>query len=254
VSVLLLRLLLAPAFIVGASLVGRRLGVRLGGVVAGLPVVAGPILLVLALDHGAAFARSAATGTMLGLAALIAFVLAYAAVSARFAWPVALAAGWTSFLAVIGALDLVHVGPVGALAVACGSCFVALKLLPAPGGMPPEPYRHPWWDLPLRALCGLVLVVAVTAAAGALGPHLSGLLAAFPIITAVLTAFTHAQRGRREAERLLHGFALGFVAYALFLFALSVSIRSLGIGLAFALATVVTLSTQAAVLALTRSR
>src|SRR3954454_7977484 len=174
-SVLLLRVLLAPTFIVVASLAGRRLGVRMGGGVAGLAVVAGRILLVLALDHGDAFARSAATGTMLGLAALIGFVLAYAAAGLRFAWPVALVAGWVTSLAVVGALHFVHVGAAGALAVACGSCVLALKLLPSPGGMPPEPYRHPWWDLPLRAACGIVLVVAVTAAAGALGPHLSGL-------------------------------------------------------------------------------
>jgi hypothetical protein len=51
VAVLALKLILAPAFVVGASLTARRFGPRIGGLVGGLPVVAGPILLVLAIVH-----------------------------------------------------------------------------------------------------------------------------------------------------------------------------------------------------------
>lgn len=47
-SVLVAKLALAPTFVVLVSLVARRFGPRIGGVVGGLPVVAGPILLVLA--------------------------------------------------------------------------------------------------------------------------------------------------------------------------------------------------------------
>ena len=113
---------------------------------------------------------------------------------------------------------------------------------------------HPRWDLPLRAACAVVPVVVVTGAASALGPHLSGLVAAFPIITPVLAAFTHAQQGSREAARLLHGFTLGFFAYALFCFVVSVGVERLGVGPAFALATILALATQAAAIAVTRRR
>ena len=51
--VLALKLILAPAFVVGASLTARRFGPRIGGLVGGLPVVGGPILLVLAIVHDA---------------------------------------------------------------------------------------------------------------------------------------------------------------------------------------------------------
>jgi len=44
--VLAAKLLLAPAFVVGASLATRRYGAAVGGVLAGLPIVAGPILAV----------------------------------------------------------------------------------------------------------------------------------------------------------------------------------------------------------------
>ena len=66
------KVLLAPSFVVGASLVARRFGARVGGLIAGLPVVAGPILLAYALAHGRAFAAHAAAGTLLGLISLTA--------------------------------------------------------------------------------------------------------------------------------------------------------------------------------------
>src|SRR5436305_13374342 len=53
---LLLKLVLAPSLVGATSLAGRRYGMRLAGVLGGLPVVVGPILLALALDHGRTFA------------------------------------------------------------------------------------------------------------------------------------------------------------------------------------------------------
>lgn len=67
VATLAVKLLLAPSFVVGASLTARRFGPRIGGLVGGLPVVAGPILLVYALTHGRAFAADAAAGSGVAL-------------------------------------------------------------------------------------------------------------------------------------------------------------------------------------------
>jgi hypothetical protein len=252
VTLLALRLLLAPGFVVAASAVARGFGVRVGGIVGGLPAIAGPILLVLALDRGRAFAGDAATGTLLGMVALIAFVLVYAAVSRRLAWPWAVAAGWAAFLGAVAALRPVHVGPLAALALACGATGAALVLLPRPGSPPPSSRPHPRWDLQLRAACAVLPVLAVTGAAGLLGPHLSGLLAAFPVITPVLAAFTHAQHGARRAAELLHGMVVGFFAYAVFCFTVGAGVRGLGVAASFALATVVALAAQAVAIALTR--
>jgi uncharacterized membrane protein (GlpM family) len=250
-SLLLLKVVLAPAFVVLASLVGRRHGVRVGGVVGGLPVIAGPILLVLALERGRSFASSAAAGTLLGIVALIAFVVAYVAASRRLAWPAALAAGWGAFLVGVAILEEVHTGALAGLALAAAACAGALVLMPHPRSLAPSP-APPRWDLLLRAVCAAVPVVAVTAAAHALGPHLSGLLAAFPIITPVLAAFTHAQQGPEGALRILRGFTAGFFAYALFCFVVAVAVRGGGLAVAFAAATVVALATQAVAVAVAR--
>jgi hypothetical protein len=254
VTLVALKLLLAPSFIVATSVLARRVGVRVAGVVGGLPAIAGPILLVLAVDRGRAFAGDAAAGTLLGIVALIVFVLAYAAVSSRFAWPWALLFGWASFLVAILALRPVHVGPLAALCLSCAACAATLVLLPRrhPGWLSARPY--PRWDLPLRGACAVIPIVAVTSAARLLGPHLTGLLAAFPIITPVLAAFTHAQQGKREVARLLHGMTVGFLAYALFCFTVSVTVRGLGIAVSFALATALALAAQGIAIALSRHR
>ncbi len=238
-------MLLAPCFVVCASLVARRFGARIGGVVAGLPVIAGPILLVLALQHGAAFAGKAATGVLLGIVGLAAFALAYVAAAAWRSWPTALGAAYAAFALAVVALRPVSVRPLEALAIACGALVLTLALLPRPAGADAAVLPPARWDLPLRAACTAVAVVTVTAVATTLGPHLSGLVTSFPIITAVLAAFTHAQRGRDEAIRLLRGFTVGFFSYAAFSFVVAVAIRPLGIGACFVLATAVALCVQA---------
>ena len=253
-TLLALKLLLAPSFIVATSVLARRVGVRVAGVVGGLPAIAGPILLVLALDRGRAFAGDAATGTLLGIVALIVFVLAYAAVSTRFAWPWALLIGWTSFLVAVLALRPVHVGAFGALVLSSAACGATLVVLPRRHSEWLSTRPYPRWDLPLRGLCAVIPIIAVTGAARALGPHLTGLLAAFPVITPVLAAFTHAQQGTREAVRLLHGMTVGFFAYALFCFTVSITIRGLGIAASFGLATALALAAQATAIALSRRR
>jgi hypothetical protein len=251
VAQLAVKVLLAPCFVVGASLTARRFGSRVGGVVGGLPVVAGPILLVYALEHGRLFAAGAAAGTLLGLVSLIVFVVIYGRLASRMFWGASMLCGWLAFglaTAIFSAVSL----PLGAaLALATLALVLGLALLPRPGPGPPVHTAPPVWDLPVRAVCALALVLALTGVAGWLGPQLSGLLAPFPVITTVLATFTHAQRGTGELLRLLRGMLGGFGAFALFCFTLALALRRMDTAAAFALATSVALLAQAVVLALT---
>lgn len=273
-SALVAKLVLAPAFVVGASLAARRFGPRVGGLVGGLPVVAGPILLVFALEHGAAFAAQASAGTLLGIVSLCAFIVVYARAAAmRVPWFASLLAGWATFAAMTALLDRVSVVPGVALAIVMVALALTLAALPrgvrgptpppllppAPvaAAAPPPPGRAdpPAWDLPVRALSALALVLALTALAERLGPHLSGLLAPFPVIASVLSVFTHILHGEEDVARILRGFVIALSAYAMFCFTVAASLRPLGTAFGFALATAVALATQALVLTLVwRSR
>ncbi len=247
----LLKIVLAPAFVVTITLVARRFGSRIGGVVGGLPAIAGPILFVLALDHGRSFAADAAVGTLLGVVAVMAFVLGYVAVSSRVGWPAAVVGGWVCFFAVVGVFQPVHLDAYVALALALAATAATVRLLPRPVVGVAVDEDHPRGELAVRALCALVPVAAITASAHLLGPHLSGLLASFPIMTPVLAAFTQSRHGAREAARLLHGLATGFFSYALFCFVIAVGLEGLGIAVSFGLATAVALAVQGAALVVT---
>jgi hypothetical protein len=252
-ALLAVKALLAPTFVVGASLTVRRFGPEIGGLVGGLPVVAGPILLVYALAQGQGFAAQAAAATLLGLVSLTAFVVVYGRLAERAPWTVCILAA-TSAFGLGTLLFTVSVVPAGtALALACAGFVLGLALLPRPEGerMPAPP--PPAWDLPLRAGCALALVLVLTSAAGSLGSQLSGLLAPFPIITTVLATFTHAQRGSQETVRLLRGMLTGFIGFALFCFTLAVSLRTLGVAAAFVVAVVAALLTQTALIRRSRA-
>lgn len=234
----------------GASLVARRFGSRVGGVIGGLPVVAGPILLVYALAHGREFAAGAAAGTLLGLVSLIAFVVVYGHLAGRVFWGAAMLAGWLAFAIATAVFSALSLPLGGALALVAATLLVALLALPRPGRDVHEHDAPPVWDLPVRGACALALVLALTAISGWLGPQLSGLLAPFPIITTVLATFTHAQRGNDELLRLLRGLIGGFGAFALFCFTLALSLHRLDTAAAFALATGLAMAMQAGVLVL----
>ena len=249
-GLLLTKLLLAPSFVVAASLTARRFGPRVGGLIAGLPVVAGPILLAYALAHGRGFAAGAALGTLLGLVSLMAFVVVYARLAARLAWPAGMLAGWLAFAAFTALFSTVSVPAGAAVAITLAALAVGLALMPRGGLAPEASAAAPRADLALRAACSIALVLALTAIAGWLGPRLSGLLAPFPIIATVLAVFTHAQHGAEEVRRLLRWLLGGYGAFALFCFLLAVTLRPLGTGPSFLLATAASIVAQATVIAL----
>jgi len=254
VGVLALKLVLAPAFVVGASLTARRFGPRAGGLIGGLPVVGGPILLVLAIVHDGAFAERAAGASLLGLISLAGFVMAYGLLVRRTTWPPALAAAWATFLGLTGIFALltagVHVAPTVGLAAACATFVAARAVVPrpaAPSADAAAPAAPPAWDLPVRAACAAAMVLAISAASAGLGPRVSGLLAPAPVITSILAAFTHAQLGPEATLRLLRGMLTGFFSFALFCWTIAVALPAAALGAAFALGAVVAVLTQVAI-------
>ena len=165
---------MAPAFVVGASVTARRFGPLVGGLVAGLPVVGGPILLVLAVVHGAGFAGRAASASLLGLISLALFVMAYASVVRRVAWPAAVGDRLERVRPRhrrLGADHRRHPHPADGRPRA--GVLVVLGRQGGPAApaadAPPAPRDPPSWDLPVRAACAAAMVLALSAASSGLG-------------------------------------------------------------------------------------
>jgi len=242
-GILALKLALAPSLVGTATRVARRLGHRAGGLVGGLPVVAAPIVLIYALEHGQAFAAEAARATVLGIVSLVGFCVAYALAAQRGGVAGALLAGWAAFgagtaLFEIAALPLGAAAPLAALTVLLASVWFHRR--------EPAPPRQPGSDLMVwRLLATAAMVVALTTLSGSLSPWLSGLLAPFPIITAVLAGFTHAQAGAHAASELLAGLVPGLASFVLFFVLLALLLSPLGIAAAFAVASAAALASHA---------
>lgn len=250
---LVLKLTLAPALVATATRVAGRLGHRAGGLVGGLPVVAGPILLIYAVEQGQDFADEAAAGAVLGIVSLVGFCLAYALAARRHGTAVALLAGWAAFGAGTAAFAAVTpplaVSTAVTLAAVAAGTWALHRLTPATEDLEPGPDLLLW-----RLGVTAVLVLALTAAAGSLSPHLAGLLAPFPIITAVLAGFTQAHTGAGAAIELLSGLTGALVCFTVFFAVLAALIDPVGAAAAFGIATVAALTGWAALVAVVARR
>lgn len=231
---LLLRLTLAPLLVAAATLVARRWGPKVGGLLVGLPLTTGPIFLLLAIDQGSRFAAGATVGILLGLVGLAAFALAYAAASRKTTWPISLAfAAVVFFVVSAGARKLGN-----DIAIAGVAAWVALLLAasliprPAPGISRKSP---PWWDLGVRMIAAAALTLAITAMAASLGPVLSGIVGTYPVVSTVVMTFTHAQLGRGAALAMLRGSVLSWIAFTSCFLVIGLSLEATGLALSIGL-------------------
>ena len=245
-EVLAIKVLLGPGLVVVSTLAGRQLGPAVGGWFSALPVIAGPVLLVVALEHGERFAARSAVGTLVGLVGVSAFIAGYALLARRAAGPMAcLLAGWTACLAVTAGLRSVEVGPWAAAAMALGSLAAASAILgrQVPAG-PGRPERR--GDLPARAAATALLVLLLSFTAGAFGPHTGGLLVALPVLASLLALFTHSHQGGPAAIGLLRGMLVGLIGFTAFILTIAEWLPTLGIPIAFGAAAAVALALQVA--------
>jgi len=239
-GVLLLKLLLAPTLVVASTLAGRRWGPRLAGILIVLPVVAGPILLIIYLEQGPTYLTAAATAATLGVVPLAAYAVVFATVARRHGWLVSLVASCGVVLAVDVLLTTVRVPPVAALGLAvlalAGAGLLLRRLPITTNDRAPAP---PGWDLPARAVATALLVLLLTGLAGRLGPVWTGVLTPFPIALSVVCAFTTAQSGVTGLVALLRGVVPGLNGFALFCCVAAVATPLLGGAVALIAATVV---------------
>jgi hypothetical protein len=236
-TILALKLLLAPLLVVASSLAGRRWGPQVAGVLVVLPVVAGPILLILYLDHSSRFAADAARAATLGIVPLALFALIIGYLSRRHGWLLTLTVSWVAVLLADLALAQVKVPAAVALVLAVLALHGADALLRRMDQPARAPLPAPWWDLPARAVATALLVLLVTGVAASVGPALTGVLTPFPIALSVVCAFTTALAGHAGVLALLRGIVPGLDGFALFCCLIAVTIDRLGGGAAFGLAT-----------------
>lgn len=240
---LLLKLFLVPLFLLSLTWAGRRWGPSVAGWLAGLPVVAGPILLFLSLEHGATFASGAAASALSAVLASVAFSVAYSHAAQRHGWPASLVLALIAWIVAASGLSFIPPSAITSLVVSLFTLGIAPYLFPRIQA-PSAARAFNVVELGSRMLAGALLTLAVTFSAGAVGSAWSGLLAVFPLLGSVLAVFSHRGQGPEFAAHLLRGMAVGLYSFVSFCFVLSISLPEVGIAPAFAVSGLVCVTVQ----------
>jgi hypothetical protein len=234
-TLLLLRITLAPVLILAGSLAQRRWGQAIGGRLIGLPLTSLPLLFVLTLSDGTTFAAGAARASLAGGVAQCAWCLAYAIAARRHRPVAALALATAVFAGLCGLLDLVALPTVLAAVASAVAVVAALALWPAAGPARSEATggRN---DVAVRMVVAAVFTLALTESAASLGARPAGLVAAFPLLTVVLAVATHRRDGVVALNRFLHGVMAGSFSVVAALTVVAMALPHAGRATTFAVA------------------
>lgn len=242
---LALKLALVPAFLAALTIAGRLWGPSVAGWLAGLPVVAGPIVLLLALERGPSFAAQASVASIAAIAASEAFNFTYAWSCRRWPWSLALAAGMSGWLT--AAVLLVHLrhSLVWAVGAACVAVAVSQSALPRVSAHVPAG-RLDAADLAVRMLAGALLTLAVTSLSASMGATWSGLLSVFPLLGIVLAVSAQREHGPGFVALLMRGMVIGRGSFAAFFAVTAAMLPRYGVWLSFACASAISVVVQGA--------
>jgi hypothetical protein len=232
---LAVRMAITAAFLLAATITAERAGPLIGGLVATLPISAGPVYVFLAIDHGAPFIAQSALGSLVTNALNVVFAVTYTLLAQQRSLPVCLAgafAVWTALAFGIG--EIAWTLP---LAIAFNVAIIAVSLWIV------HPLRHVrvppvaarWYDLILRALMVAVLVGVVVTLSFTVGPTLSGNLAVFPIVLTSIIIILHRRIGGPATASIMANAVVGLAGFAVAVVVLHVTAVPLGSAVALTL-------------------
>jgi hypothetical protein len=235
---LAVKMVVTAAFVVGATHLAERAGPVVGGMVATLPIAAGPAYIFLSLDHGPAFISESALASLVVNAANCVFAFVYTLMAQRRGLVLSVGpalAGWVGFAALSRALPWTTASAVVFNAIVLFVCLAIGNRL-RHARMPLVTSR--WYDVPLRAVMVALLVATVVGLSARVGPTITGMLAVFPIVLLSLMLILHPRIGGPATGAVLSNSMLGLVGFSLTCLTARLLVVPLGAaaGLSFALA------------------
>ncbi|MFZ1787829.1 MAG: hypothetical protein WAT92_05945 [Saprospiraceae bacterium] len=231
----LIKLALMPLVVAAITMISRKWGNTIGGIVASLPWVAGPIIFFIAVEQGPIFASQTISGVMIGLIGWLTFCLAFAKIGQQYNALVSLLGGYITYMLTglllnkfINYLDLF--GWTITTLVLMVFTYIIFPKPKLKDGLVLKTLR---FDIPLRMLMMTSFVIVITYFAQTLGPAWSGILTPFPIMTAVLAVFTHYSQGIEATILILKGLLIGIIGFMAFMYLLAILLPTTNIATAF---------------------
>jgi hypothetical protein len=248
---LVLKLTLVAFSVLLSTLAARRFGHRVGGAVAGMPMIVAPIIAILLLDHDAAQVRAVALATLVCLPAAIVHIVSFSASAGRWGAPVCVSLALLAYACTAVVLTLLALAPVPVTLLALAAPAAGLWFAAHHTG-PAVPVAVPRLELVLRIAVAVAMAGIIIAGAGVLPPAVSGLLLAVPITGTVLPCFTLPRYGAAATRSLMAGFLQGLHGFAAFFVVLYWALGATGRLAAFLIALAAALATAAFMQALRR--
>lgn len=229
---LFFKLALVAASVLLATLAARRFGHAVGGAVAGMPMIAGPITGVLLIDHDASLVRAVALATLVCLPAAVLHIVAFARVAAHASWPLCLSFALAAYVICGALLSGLSLPAAAVCALAFAAPAIGLQAVPR-SGLARAPVVVPRSELALRLAAAVAMAAAIIIGAETLPASISGLLLAVPITGSVLPCFTLPRHGAAATASLLGGFVQGLHGIAAFFIVLYVALEHMDRAAAF---------------------
>ena len=238
---LALRMAIAAAFVVTASVITERSGPVIGALVATLPISAGPSYVFLARDHDAAFIAEAALASLPINAITIFLCLTYVVLAQRRSAAVSFAGAVMVWSALAALSRTVHWSLAGGLLANAVAYAICLPLLRRFRHVKMPPITRRWYDIPLRASLVATLVATVVILSKWVGPGVSGTIALFPVVFTSMMLILHPRIGGPATAALLANSGWGLIGLGIAIAVLHLAALRFGsvIGLSLALATCV---------------
>jgi hypothetical protein len=238
---LAVKMAITAGFLLAATVMAERFGPLVGGLVATLPISAGPVYIFLALDHDAHFIAQSALGSLVTNAFNVVFALTYALLAQKRSLLVSLAGAFAAWVALVWASGAV--AWTLAIAVILNVVIIGLSYsLSAPLRHAPMPrIRTRWYDLILRAAMVALLVGTVVTLSFRIGPTASGNLAVFPIVLTSIMIILHRRVGGPATAAVMANAVIGLGGFAIAVIVLNLTADRLGSPLALSLTLAVSL-------------
>lgn len=230
-----LKLALVACVVLTASLLARRFGHGVAGILSGMPMIAGPIMGFVLMQSSQEHGRDIALATLVAFPAMVTHMVVFARASRRMRWPSSLLAANLAFFMLGGWLLWLHLPAGAACVLALASPWLGMRLMPA-HSHEPTALTIPRIELGLRVAAAVVLAAALIYGASAFAAAVSGLLLAMPITGNVLPCFTLTRNGADATIELLRGFVQGMFGFVTFFVVLYAMLPVLGPLQAYALA------------------
>jgi hypothetical protein len=245
---LIVKMAVTAGFVVAATVTAERVGPLLAGLVATLPIGAGPVYVFLALDHDAHFIAQAAVASLIinALNAIFAVTYARAAQTESRAASMSRAAlVWLVLAAVVHSTDWTFASAALVNVLVFGICLVIVRPL---RHVRVKGFHPRWTDLALRAGLVALLVGVVVTFSSQLGPHGSGILAVFPVVLLSIMFILHDRVGGPASAAVMANAVLGLVGFAFACTVLHFTAEPLGSALGLTLALLTSVGWSFAVL------